>query len=189
MFAHAYGRAYITDLTDTFRAHPLFYYSPGQIVRCCVLRRSGTQVDISLRPSRVGTADDEEHLPEINEVADVKQDALVQGYVTSLSEKGLFVVRSACFFLFYVALNPFHTQALSRHVSARVLLSDLSDDRKQCLLKFAQERFKIGALVTARVTEVDVAAKRVQLSLRKSVLYKQQLFSFGDLKVCDKMEY
>eukprot|EP01018_Ginkgo_biloba_P021204 Gb_10495 [translate_table: standard] len=139
---HTYGRVHFTELGDIFTENPLYGYKRGQFVKCKVLKvnpaaNSNVQIDLSLRRSRGGSGTLEEKAikkpqldflrSSVERIHELKPNLEVQGYVKSVSSKGCFVM-------------------LSRHIDARVLISNLSDT----YIEDPQEKFPVGKLVKGR---------------------------------------
>ena len=88
-----FGRIDITDLADKYSEEPLRQFGGRrESVRCCVVRVSGDQMDLSLRPSRlsglpVGDSQDRE----ITSLEDLPEGSVVRGYVKAVTAVGLFV--------------------------------------------------------------------------------------------------
>ncbi|KAJ3043804.1 Protein RRP5 [Rhizophlyctis rosea] len=162
---HLYGRAHLTDLRDRYPKSGTDGFEKGDIVRCYVLGvdKANKQVDLSLRASRVGGAEQGKKqgkknenesavaravaAPEIKGIEDVKADEVVVGYVRNTSEKGCFV-------------------SLNRTIGARVKISDLSD----AYIKDWKAAFKKGMLVKGKVLSVDHEKNQVEMSLKNSVV-------------------
>ncbi|KAI9106108.1 hypothetical protein DFS34DRAFT_47062 [Phlyctochytrium arcticum] len=146
-----HGRVHIIDIADTYVEKPLENFVAGKIVECVVIGidTAKKQLDLSLRPSRLVKESEKLEVtnPEINSITDIKADTLVSGYIRSISNAGVFV-------------------ALNHNLSARVRITDLSD----AFIKDWQAAFTVGQLVTGRVLAVHIDQKRIDLSLKQSVI-------------------
>ncbi|TPX58764.1 hypothetical protein SpCBS45565_g07918 [Spizellomyces sp. 'palustris'] len=144
-----YGRVHLTDLSDTYQKEPLADFQPGRIVQCCVIgmNREKKQLDLSLRESRLKDVAEDVSDPEVTDIAHIKNDTVVSGYVRNVGSGGLFV-------------------ALNRQLAARVKISELSD----AFIKDWQSAFKVGQLVRGRIVAVNPAANRIEMSLKQSVV-------------------
>eukprot|EP00658_Telonema_sp_P-2_P005377 TRINITY_DN12009_c0_g1_i7.p1 TRINITY_DN12009_c0_g1~~TRINITY_DN12009_c0_g1_i7.p1 ORF type:complete len:1771 (-),score=448.79 TRINITY_DN12009_c0_g1_i7:212-5524(-) len=160
------GRAFLTDLTDTYAKDPVKPFKSGQIVRCRVLsvlnNGGNTTVDVTLRESQLAkkrAPAPDESCPVLGSVNQVEQGAVIQGYVRDISSKGCFV-------------------ALASNITARVKLSDLADGFVD---EIAQE-FPVGKLVKGRVQTVDSVSGRIDMSLKQSVVDpSHESITFQDL--------
>ena len=145
-----YGRVQLTDLRDEYVKQPTEGFEKGDVVKCFVLGVdvANKQVDLSLRPSRVGEAlpaaakakkgkkkevdgtpsAPAVAAPEITDIKDLEADTVVVGYIRYISEKGCFV-------------------SLNRNLAARVKISELSD----AFIKDWKTAFKKGQLVKGRI--------------------------------------
>ncbi|KAJ3286606.1 hypothetical protein HK104_008958, partial [Borealophlyctis nickersoniae] len=165
--SNIYATAYLTDLRDEYRKNPTEGFEKGQLVMCCVLHvdKEKKRVEVSLRASRVGSAPEEEeeghklrtrneqaatvgeHAEEIKDISDLKPDAVVAGYVHSISEKGCFV-------------------RLNRNLAARVKIGELSD----AFIKDWKSAFKPGQLVKGRIMSVNTDNGHVEMALKNSLV-------------------
>jgi rRNA biogenesis protein RRP5 len=145
------GRAYITDIKDVFEKNPTKDFKVGQIVSTYVLNvdKSNKQVDLSLRKSRVNNekCEDKNAAADIQTFEDVKEDMIVYGYIKLVSDKGCFVT-------------------LSSHLDARVKIAELSD----LYVKEWKNLVSVGQLVKGRVISIDKSNKRIELTLKESIV-------------------
>eukprot|EP00833_Pecoramyces_ruminatium_P009056 jgi/Orpsp1_1/1183088/evm.model.c7180000083776.1 len=145
------GRAFITDIKDVFEKNPTKDFKVGQIVSTYVLNvdKSNKQVDLSLRKSRVNNekCTDKNAAPDIQTFEDIKEDMIVYGYIKLVSDKGCFV-------------------SLSSHLDGRVKISELSD----LYVKEWKTLVSVGQLVKGRVISIDKPNKRVELTLKESIV-------------------
>ncbi|GLJ04920.1 hypothetical protein SUGI_0006550 [Cryptomeria japonica] len=160
--AHIYGRVHFTELMDSYTENPLSGFKEGQFVKCKVMLVATTvdgklQIDLSLRQSRIDSEAGEDRNTNkaeleylgcsIDKISDLRESMEVKGYVKSISSKGCFVM-------------------LSRHLNARVLLSNLIATEYENL----DEEFPPGKLVEGRILSVDHVSGRVEMTLKtKSV--------------------
>lgn len=158
--AHLFGRVHITHLHDNWKDNPTEDFQEGQFVRCIVLDvnkgSSGSiQIDLSLRHSLLGShatqgVTDPPRYPAIcaiEKLDDLTVDMNVQGFVKSVTKKGCFVT-------------------LSRHVDARILISNLSED----FIDDPASAFPPGKLVKGRIISIEPLSGRVDMSLRRSFI-------------------
>lgn len=173
--AHTYGRVVLTDIADKFTSKPLAAFKEGQFLYCYVLSVDTAQgrLDLSLRPSRVSppVAEEEEEReitvvdPEVEDVGELEEGSIVKGYVLPGSNKGSKGKSSGVFV------------AISRNVTARVFVSELSDD----YVKDPSVTYKAGTLVKGRVTKIDQKSGHVEMSLKHSVVSGKKLVTLSDL--------
>ena len=88
-----FGRIDITDLADEYEEDPLeSFREKRDSLSCCVVRLSGSEMDLSLRPSRVSThpvGDSPDK--EITSLEDLPEGSIVRGYVKAVTAVGVFV--------------------------------------------------------------------------------------------------
>ncbi|KAI8601950.1 hypothetical protein EDD21DRAFT_91525 [Dissophora ornata] len=145
-----FGRAHLSNVSDTYAASEklLKGFRKGQIVNVFVLHvdTSNKKIDLSLRPARLSP---EEHSvvndPEIKSFADLAPGGILQGFVSNVADKGLFV-------------------ALSQKLSGRVKIAEMSDD----YLKDWKSHFTVGQLVKAKVVSVNEDRHQIELTLKAS---------------------
>lgn len=158
------GSISLTDLTDDFSQADTTKYSKNKIVRVCIIDVDipNKKVTLSTRPSRVLNSSLDVQDPEISSITEVKVSDIVRGFVTNVSDKGLFV-------------------NLGGNVSAYVRVSELSDS----YIKDWKSEFQIDQLVKGKLTSVDQSLKHVQMSMKASVIDKSYVppITFNDLKV------
>ncbi|KAI9253242.1 hypothetical protein EDC94DRAFT_546543 [Helicostylum pulchrum] len=140
------GKAYLTDLADTYTEDPTAPFTEGQVVRIAILNviKERSQVDVSLRPSRIFPGIESN---EIKAFADVKRGQVYEGYVTNIAPNGVFV-------------------KLNHSIVARVKIANLSDS----FVKEWKSIYKEGQLVKAKVIYIDHDLHRLEASLKKSVI-------------------
>ncbi|KAL2075304.1 hypothetical protein VTL71DRAFT_247 [Oculimacula yallundae] len=153
----------LTDLADDYSEADPTKYSKNEIVRVCVtdIDLPNKKLRLSTRPSRVLNSSLEVKDPEISSASQVKTNDIVRGFVSNVSDRGLFV-------------------NLGGNVTAWVRVAELSDS----YIKEWQNEFEIDQLVKGKVTLVDRAKNHVQMSLKASVLDPSYVapLSFNDLK-------
>ncbi|KAJ3090994.1 hypothetical protein HK102_001993 [Quaeritorhiza haematococci] len=148
-----FGRVQLTDIADVYKTEPTKAFQKGQIVSCYVLALdNGSQhVDLSLRASRVSNSESSQASKvvdkEIKAIEDLEEGMLVQCYVKSISNVGVFV-------------------SINRTLSARVRIAELSDD----YIKDWKAAFQVGQLVKGRILSLDKEDGRIEMSLKKSVV-------------------
>ncbi|XP_076815143.1 protein RRP5 homolog [Clavelina lepadiformis] len=146
----AQGKAFITDLFDDFIDQPLQQYREGDIVRCRVLEcRRRDQMILSLCNSLVRdvlTNDQQsrDHLSLPRQIADLKPNQVMQGYVKSCCKAGIFV-------------------ALSRQLHGRVTFDHAS--KYFCDETTASDVFRPGRLVKCCILSLSSLDGKIELSL------------------------
>ncbi|KAH8550174.1 hypothetical protein BGW37DRAFT_498267 [Umbelopsis sp. PMI_123] len=147
---HLFGKIHLTDIADKFVQNPTKNLEPGHLVKCFVLAvdKETKKIDLSTRKCKLEGSDAASVVdPEINSLDDIKTDAVVNGYVQNVADKGLFVF-------------------VGRDVVGRVKISELSDD----YVKDWKAMFKSGQLVKAKVVSVDREANQLELTLKQSAI-------------------
>ncbi|KAI8371887.1 hypothetical protein BD560DRAFT_351467 [Blakeslea trispora] len=140
------GKAYLTDLSDTYSEDPVSAYQEGQVVRVAVIHvnKDKHQVDLSLRHSRIYP---DIESSEIKTFADIKRGHVYEGYVNNVAPHGVFV-------------------KLNHSIAARVKIANLSDS----FVKEWKDIYKLGQLVKIKVIYIDYNLQRLEASLKKSVV-------------------
>lgn len=158
-----HGRLHITECADNLAEAAL--PAVDETVTCVVieLRKGGREVDLSMRPSRLGLGEAID--PPMDDTSQLETGQQVHGIVKSITEHGLYV-------------------SLGRRVDARVMIKELFDE----YVKDFQGRFHVGQCVTGTILQVDGSGK-VELSLKKSrvVPSKPSTTQWGDYRVGDKV--
>ncbi|KAF4118411.1 protein RRP5 homolog [Onychostoma macrolepis] len=140
------GLASVMDLSDAFEDNPLEPYKLGQLVRCYIIGEENGKFNVSLRASRL-YKDHNKNLtdPDIQSISDIKEGQIIRGYVTSITDLGIFV-------------------RLSRTISGRALFQNATkyfvNDHKTF-----SEHISMNALLTAKVLSVNTKNEHVNLSL------------------------
>eukprot|EP01130_Rhizamoeba_saxonica_P018644 TRINITY_DN9400_c0_g1_i1.p1 TRINITY_DN9400_c0_g1~~TRINITY_DN9400_c0_g1_i1.p1 ORF type:complete len:1891 (-),score=497.58 TRINITY_DN9400_c0_g1_i1:96-5768(-) len=154
LFSHVYGRAFLTDIYDDFKLDPCIPYvnKVGEFVKCYVLGvdKKSNRVDLSLRPTRVYNRKNKNN-PEIKNASQLTPGTIVKGYISSIDEKTAFV-------------------ALSRNISGRVFVSNLSDK----FIKNPAKAFPVGKLVVGMVTKWSKKGL-IDLTLKKSLVQEKSI--------------
>ncbi|KAF9315459.1 rRNA biogenesis protein rrp5, partial [Podila horticola] len=145
-----FGRVHVTDIADTFApAETLMKgFKKGQVVKCFVINvdSSNKKIDLSLRPSRLTPENHAAvHDPEVKGFSDLVEGGILQGFVSNVADKGLFV-------------------ALNHKLSGRVKIAEMSDD----YLKDWKSHFTVGQLVKAKIVNVNEARNQIELTLKAS---------------------
>ncbi|KAJ5098158.1 hypothetical protein N7532_005159 [Penicillium argentinense] len=154
----------LIDMADDYsKANPTIYRK-NEILRAYVVGvdKANKKIHLSLRPSKVLSSSLPVQDREINSIKDVKPNEIIRGFVKRVADAGLFV-------------------SVGHGVTAYVRVSDLSDS----YLKEWKDAFQTDQLVKGRVTLVDAAQNKLQLSLKESLLdpnYKAPV-TLQDLKV------
>ena len=160
----ASGPVSLTDLADDYSLANPTTYTKNEIVRVCVtdLDLANKRVFLSTRPSRVLNSSLSVKDPEVFSISQLKVNDILRGFVKNVADNGLFV-------------------SLSRHVTAYIRVSDLSDS----FIKDWKSRFQVDQLVRGKVVAVDRLLNHVQMSLRSSVIDQDYVppITFTDMKV------
>jgi len=153
----------LTDLADDYSEADPTKYSKNEIVRVCVtdIDLPNKKIRLSTRPSRVLNSSLDVKDPEISSASQLKPNDIVRGFVSNVSDRGLFI-------------------NLGGNVTAWVRVAELSDS----YIKEWQNEFEVDQLVKGKVTLVDSAKNHVQMSLKASVIDKDYVapLGFHDLK-------
>ena len=126
-----YGRIHLAELSEEFVNDPLIGYFMGTIIKAIVFAIADGKIDLTLRTSR----------------PNLLKGALVQGYITSITDKGCYV-------------------GLSNDSNGRVKISEVSDD----YVKEWKSTLQIGQLVKAKILSIDTERNQIELTLKKSEL-------------------
>ncbi|KAG0367667.1 rRNA biogenesis protein rrp5 [Mortierella sp. AD032] len=145
-----FGRIHLTNVADTYATSEtlLKNFKKGQLLKCFVLQvdTSNKKIDLSLRPSRLAPENHSVvHDPEVKGFSDLAAGGILQGFVSNVADKGLFV-------------------ALNQKLTGRVKIAELSDD----YLKDWKSHFTVGQLVKAKVVNVSEVHHQIELSLKAS---------------------
>lgn len=145
-----FGRIHLTNLADTYAPSEtlLKNFKKGQLLKCFVLQvdTSNKKIDLSIRPSRLAPENHAVvHDPEVKGFSDLAAGGILQGYVSNVADKGLFV-------------------ALSHKLSGRVKIAELSDD----YLKDWKSHFTVGQVVKAKIVNVSEDHHQIELTLKAS---------------------
>ncbi|KAF9919994.1 rRNA biogenesis protein rrp5 [Linnemannia zychae] len=145
-----FGRIHVTNIADTYAPSEalLKNFKKGQVLKCFVLLvdTSNKKIDLSLRPSRLAPESHSVvHDPEVKSFSDLAAGSIIQGFVSNVADKGLFV-------------------ALNHKLSGRVKIAELSDD----YLKDWKSQFTVGQLVKAKIVSVNEAHHQIELTLKAS---------------------
>ncbi|KAH7419008.1 hypothetical protein BKA64DRAFT_587661 [Cadophora sp. MPI-SDFR-AT-0126] len=153
----------LTDLADDYAEADPTKYSKNEIVRVCVteIDLPNKKIRLSTRPSRVLNSSLDVKDPEISSASQLKPNDIVRGFVSNVSDRGLFI-------------------NLGGNVTAWVRVAELSDS----FIKEWQNEFEVDQLVKGKVTLVDSTKNHVQMSLKASVIDKNYIapLGFNDLK-------
>ncbi|KAF9346551.1 rRNA biogenesis protein rrp5 [Mortierella sp. AD094] len=145
-----FGRVHLSDVADTYANSETLLkgFKKGQIIKCFVLNvdSSNKKIDLSLRSSRL-TPEDHAVVndPEVKSIGDLAAGGILQGFVSNVADKGLFV-------------------ALNHKLSGRVKIAEMSDD----YLKDWKSHFIVGQLVKAKVVNVNQDRNQIELTLKAS---------------------
>ncbi|EEU39143.1 uncharacterized protein NECHADRAFT_43434 [Fusarium vanettenii 77-13-4] len=157
------GAVHLPDMADNFDDVNTLKHNKGDLVRVSIveLDTSNKKIRLSIRPSRIMSSTLTVKDKEISNISHVNPGDLVRGFVKNVSDKGLFVL-------------------LGGQVTGLVKISNLSDR----YLKDWKDNFQVDQLVKARVIAVDREAKRVELSLKSSIVDQDYTppLTFNDIK-------
>ncbi|KAI8717856.1 hypothetical protein NCS52_00862700 [Fusarium sp. LHS14.1] len=157
------GAVHLPDMADNFDDVNTLKHNKGDLVRVSIveLDTSNKKIRLSIRPSRIMSSTLTVKDKEISNISNVNPGDLVRGFVKNVSDKGLFVL-------------------LGGQVTGLVKISNLSDR----YLKDWKDNFQVDQLVKARVIAVDREAKRVELSLKSSIVDQDYTppLTFNDVK-------
>lgn len=154
----------LIDMADDYsKANPTLYRK-NEVLRAYVVAvdKANKKIHLSLRPSKVLSSSLPVQDREISSLKDIKPNDIIRGFVKRVTDAGLFV-------------------SVGHDVTAYVRVSDLSDS----YLKEWKDSFQTDQLVKGRVTMIDAAQNKLQLSLKESLLdpnYKAPV-TLQDLKV------
>ncbi|KAL4807665.1 hypothetical protein BDV18DRAFT_106733 [Aspergillus unguis] len=143
------GAVELVDMADDFSKADPNTYQKNEVVRSCIVGvdKANKKIFLSLRPSKVLSSSLPVQDPEITSLKQIEANSIIRGFVRRVSDGGLFVT-------------------VGRDVAAFVRISDLSDS----YLKEWKDSFQVGQLVKGRVTVVDAEHKKLQISLKDSVI-------------------
>jgi rRNA biogenesis protein RRP5 len=157
------GKVPLTELADDFSQANPHGHSKNAIVRVCVVDvdQPNKTIILSIRPSKVLSSSLTAKDPSIASISRVKVNDVYRGFVTNVSDKGIFV-------------------RLSHNVTAFVRISDLSD----AFIKDWKSAFQVDQLVKGKVIDVDADVNHVLMTLKESVIDKnyQPPVKWADLK-------
>ena len=142
---------HLVDIEDDFSKADPTIYRKGQIISVCVVDfdASKKKIFLSIRPSRLLSLSSPVKDPEISSFSQLSIHSIVRGFITNVTDKGLFVT-------------------ISNGLTAFVRVSDLSD----LFIKDWKAQFKIDQLVRGKVISLDSKLRHIQMSLKESVLDK-----------------
>ncbi|KAI5810984.1 hypothetical protein DFH27DRAFT_3718 [Peziza echinospora] len=143
------GTINLTDIADDYSLVSLSNFTQNDIIRVSVIDvdAANKRVMLSCRPSRVLSSSTKITDPEILTPANINTGDVRRGFVTSITDKGIFVL-------------------LGGLVSAFVRVSDISD----FFVKDWKSVVKVQQLVRGKITSIDKALGHIQMSLKGSVI-------------------
>jgi rRNA biogenesis protein RRP5 len=157
------GPIHLTDISDNYDEANTMDYAKNSVIRVSVVNvdKSNKKVRLSARHSRVLNSSAKVKDQEVSKVSQLSVGDVIRGFVKHVSDKGVFV-------------------ALGGDVTAMVKISDLSDR----FLKDWKDTFQVDELVKGRITSIDAATGRIQMSLKASVVEKDftPLLNYQDYK-------
>ncbi|RVX75051.1 hypothetical protein B0A52_01328 [Exophiala mesophila] len=163
---HVVGVVELIDMADDYTEANPAKYEKNEILRVSVVKVDipNKRVFLSTRPSKVLSSSLEVEDAEITSYKQLTVNAVVRGFISNVSDKGIFVT-------------------LGHGITAFVRISNLSDS----YLKDWKSHFQRDQLVKGKITLVDSDSGHVQMTLKESALspdYKAPI-TFNDLKVGD----
>ncbi|KAL2429679.1 rRNA biogenesis protein rrp5 [Exophiala dermatitidis] len=162
----AVGAVDLIDMADNYNEANPAKFQKNDILRVCVLKVDvpNKKIQLSTRPSKVLSSSMKVTDPEITSISQLSVNDVVRGFISNVSDKGVFVT-------------------LGHGVTAFVRVTHLSDS----FLKEWKDHFQRDQLVKGKIIMIDQASGHVQMSLKESALdpnYKAPL-TFNDLHVGD----
>ncbi|KAG0094044.1 rRNA biogenesis protein rrp5 [Podila epicladia] len=144
-----FGRVHVTDIADTFApAETLMKgFKKGQVVKCFVINvdSSNKKIDLSLRPSRLTPENHAAvHDPEVKDFSDLVEGGILQGFVSNVADKGLFV-------------------ALNHKLSGRVKIAEMTGRATSLsarIVNVNESRNQIE--LTLKGSQIDPSVKAIQ---------------------------
>ncbi|KAL1281885.1 hypothetical protein QQF64_000688, partial [Cirrhinus molitorella] len=134
----------VMDVSDEYEDNPLEHYKQDQLLRCYIIEREEGRFIVSVRPSRLYKAYKKVTDPEIQSISVIKEGQIIRGYVTSITNLGIFV-------------------RLSRSIIGRVNLQQVS--KYFASPETLSKHIPVNALLTAKVLRVDTESAHVDLSM------------------------
>ncbi|XP_073698661.1 protein RRP5 homolog [Garra rufa] len=138
------GFASVMDVSDEYEDNPLEHYKLGQLLRCYVIGGENGNFNVSIRPSRLYKTHKKVTDPEILTISDIKEGQIIRGYVTAVSDVGVFV-------------------RLSRTITGRVQFQQAT--KYFVYPETLSKHIPVNTLLTAKVLSVDTENDHVDLSL------------------------
>ncbi|XP_068113609.1 protein RRP5 homolog isoform X2 [Hyperolius riggenbachi] len=139
------GKANLFQLHDQYEEVSMEKFSIGMFVRCCILS-VGNKVSISLRESRTNPHNARKVIDEdISSIDSLQEGQLVKGFVSAVTDKGVFFRVSSC---------------LNGHIMFKNVTSYYVKDIEQYKLYIPE-----GKLLTAKIISIDKQENRMELSI------------------------
>ncbi|KAI2190089.1 rRNA biogenesis protein rrp5 [Ophidiomyces ophidiicola] len=140
----------LMDMADDYSKVNTGNFYKNEVIRVCVVAidAPNKKITLSVRPSKILSSSLPVEDPEITSIQQVNVNTIVRGFIRRVADIGLFV-------------------ALGHNVTAYVRVSDISDS----YIKEWQDEFQVDQVVQGRITLVDVDSKKIQMSLKRSVLH------------------
>ncbi|EXJ78762.1 hypothetical protein A1O1_09164 [Capronia coronata CBS 617.96] len=158
------GAVDLIDMADDYSEANPAQFQKNEVLRVCVLSVDvpNKKIQLSTRPSKVLSSSIKVTDPEITSLKQLAVNDVVRGFISNVTEKGVFVT-------------------LGHGITAFVRVAHLSDS----YLKDWQDQFQRDQLAKGKIIMVDEASGHVQMSFKESALdpnYKAPL-TFNDLHV------
>jgi rRNA biogenesis protein RRP5 len=162
----AVGAVDLIDMADDYDEANTAKFQKNDVLRVCVLSVdvANKKIQLSTRPSKVLSSSMKVTDPEITSFSQLAVNDVVRGFISNVTDKGIFVT-------------------LGHGITAFVRVANLSDN----YLKDWKDQFQRDQLVKGKIIMVDGASGHVQMSLKESALnpdYKAPL-TFNDLHFGD----
>ncbi|PVU99233.1 hypothetical protein BB559_000901 [Furculomyces boomerangus] len=161
-FKPIHGRVGLVDISDDYsKIHEITKTTlkPNCVLNLYVLQvdKERNRLDLTTRESVVGGSESVVVDRRITNVSELKIGDRINGFISSVSKKGIFVVIGSC------------------GLSGRVKLSEISED----FVKNPEEKYKPGMMINVQVLSVNEAENQAELTMRSTKESKK--LEIGDL--------
>ncbi|KAM5141017.1 protein RRP5 homolog isoform 2-T2 [Mantella aurantiaca] len=139
------GRASFFQLNDCYDEISMEKFTAGMFVRCCILT-VGSKIDVSLRESRTNPGSVSKQIDEdISSIDCLEEGQLVKGFVSAVTEKGVFF-------------------RISSSIDGHILFKNVTSYYVKEIDMYKQH-IPEGKLLAAKIISIDKEEKHVELSL------------------------
>ncbi|CAI9546186.1 unnamed protein product [Staurois parvus] len=139
------GRASLFQLNDCYDEISLEKFAAGMFVRCCILS-VGTKIDVSLRESRINPGKVSKPIDEdISSIDFLKEGQLIKGFVSAVTEKGVFF-------------------RISSSLDGHILFKNVTCCYVE-KIEMYKEHIPVGKLLTAKIISINKEKNHIELSL------------------------